>query len=103
MSEEFFLRTKHDPKEHPLRLLEQAKAILDGSIETLKAAEEKDLDTVFQRMFLELADIFFYLGLLGSNIRLHLVAKALEGTDEENRTDKTDKTDRTNEGEAEAE
>ena len=82
-----------DPKEHLRRTLGAAKESLDNIFETLKTAEEKDLDAASEKMFFELANTYFYLGLLGSNLRLRLVAKELETSGEQDKTDKTDKTD----------
>lgn len=109
MSEHIYLRCERDPKEwrplardpkeHLLHLLGAARESLDSIIETLKAAEEKDLDAACEKMFFELANIYFYLGLLGSNLRLRILMNILDSPDKQDKTDKTDKAD---EGGAEA-
>ena len=103
MSEHVYLRYERDPeewrplardpKEHLRRLLGAAKESLDSIIETLKAAEEKDLDEACEKMFFDLANIYFYLGLLGSNLRLHFAVLELDSPDEQDKADKTDKAD----------
>lgn len=74
-------------------MLGTAKESLDNIIETLKAAEEKDLDAACEKMFFELANTFFYLGLLGSNLRLRILMNTLDSPDKQDKTDKTDKAD----------
>lgn len=71
---------KYDPKEHITALLRQAKEILDKTLDDAEAAE--DIEAYCLPLLFEIANIYFYLGLLGSNIRLHLVNIASEENEE---------------------
>ena len=73
--------TKRDPKKHITAPLRHAKEILDKALDDAEAAE--DIEAYCLPLLFEIANIYFYLGLLGSNIRLHLVSIASEENDGE--------------------
>lgn len=62
--------TKYDPKKHITTLLRQAKEILDKAVDDAEAAE--DIEAYYLPLLFEIANIYFYLGLLGGNIHLYL-------------------------------
>ena len=63
---------EYDPKKHITNLLRQAKEILDKAVDDAEAAE--DIEAYCLPLLFEIANIYFYLGLLESNIRLHIVS-----------------------------
>lgn len=67
---------QYDPKKHIMSLLNQAKSILDKVVE--EAEKTEDIEEICGKTIFELFNIFFYLGLLGSNIKLHLASKEIE-------------------------
>lgn len=73
--------SNYDPKKHITALLRQAKEILDKALDDADAAE--DIEAYCLPLLFEIANIYFYLGMLGSNIRLHLVSIASEENEEE--------------------
>ena len=73
--------SNYNPKKHITALLRQAKEILDKALDDAEAAE--DIEAYCLPLLFEIANIYFYLGLLGSNIRLHLVSIASEENEEE--------------------
>ena len=73
--------TQYDPKKHITALLRQAKEILDNALDDAEAAE--DIEAYCLPLLFEIANIYFYLGLLGSNIRLHMVSIASKENEEE--------------------
>lgn len=80
---------KYDPKKHITALLRQAKEILDKAVDDAEAAE--DIEAYCLPLLFEIANIYFYLGLLGSNIRLHLVSFENEENDTESSLNQADR------------
>lgn len=63
---------EYDPKKHITSLLRQAKEILDKAVDDAEAAE--DIEAYCLPLLFEIANIYFYLGMLGGNIYLHLAS-----------------------------
>ena len=67
---------QYDPKKHIMSLLNQAKSILDKVVE--EAEKTEDIEEICGKTLFELFNIFFYLGLLGNNINLHLESEEID-------------------------